>query len=1053
MTRPIIIIIFLLKVSSTDSWATDCRDSIPATPFARLQREFASPGKDYGSAPLWIWNTKVTNGQIDSMLQDYKDNGFGGAFVHPRAGLITAYLSDEWFALWKHAMEKARQLGLNLWIYDENSYPSGFGGGHVPATMPSSYNQGEMLEMHKADRFPADASSYFIFLKDYGERILPVRDTAAEKGLPGVYYVFSKRNYSRSPWYGGFSYVDLMAKGVTEQFLKTTMTGYEKVAGSEFGKTVKGIFSDEPNIEVQFPHCIRWTPDLFDAFYSRWGYRLEERLPSLLEEIGDWKKCRHDYYSVLSKLFIEGWSKPYSAYTAAHHLEWTGHYWEHEWPDPNHVPDNMAMYAWPQRPGIDMLFNQFTENDVNAQFGNIRSVKELASVANQLGKQRTLCETYGGSGYELRFIDMKRLGDWEFALGINTLDQHLSYMSMVGARKYDWPQTFGYQEPWWPYYGMLNRYFARLSWALTRGGQQNKILILEPTTTMWMYAAHGAENKNMMELAGRFQSFITKLEKSQVEYDLGCEEIIRDHGRVAGRKFVIGNRAYDLVIIPPGMENIETSTLALLQRYRHAGGSLLTFEKLQRLDGAPHEVQWNVGSRPEPPVLTDLTPTRIDTLAGLGGLRISIDPGSKGDLYHHRRMLPQGQFLFLSNADTNSVAGGTFSLPGEQILEMDLFSGQIKALGDYATNGRISSRFVLPPGGSALYFISTKIVERPAAKKRAPVNTTIDLIRGGPITVHRPAFNTLPIEFCDLRIGDTMLTDKHVYDAADTVFKHYGFSDGDPWNTSVQFMDRTVRRDTFSANTGFEAIYHFTIGPGVDVSQCRAVVEQPSLWQVSVNGHPVSPVPGQWWLDKGFAVYEIGVALRAGENTLSIRAHRMSIYAEIEPVYILGDFGLASAEKGWQIVAPATLRTGSWKEQGLPAYGGGIQYTRDFDLEKTKNTAYHLWLHHWLGTVAIVKVNDSLAGTIMAEPNTLDITRYLRNGKNQVDVEVIGSLKNVLGPHFRSPKPGLVSPWHFRYVKANPPGDRYDVLDYGLMDDFDIRTDRPLGARLHHTNY
>ena len=142
---------------------------------------FADPGKDYGSAPLWVWNTRVTRGLIDTSLRAFKANGFGGVFVHPRAGLITEYLSPDWFHLWAYATQRAKELGLNIWIYDEDSYPSGFAGGHVPATMPSSYNQGEMLEM--------DSSGHF-----------------------------KKTFYYTSPWYGGYSYVDLMAPGVTDTF-------------------------------------------------------------------------------------------------------------------------------------------------------------------------------------------------------------------------------------------------------------------------------------------------------------------------------------------------------------------------------------------------------------------------------------------------------------------------------------------------------------------------------------------------------------------------------------------------------------------------------------------------------------------------------------------------------------------------------------------------------------------------------------------------------------------------------------------------------------------
>ena len=58
--------------------------------------------------------------------------------------------------------------------------------------------------------------------------------------------------------------------------------------------------------------------------------------------------------------------------------------------------DNMAMYIWHQVPAIDMLFNQFNDSLPGAQFGNVRSVKELASAANQAGRSRKLSETYGG---------------------------------------------------------------------------------------------------------------------------------------------------------------------------------------------------------------------------------------------------------------------------------------------------------------------------------------------------------------------------------------------------------------------------------------------------------------------------------------------------------------------------------------------------------------------------------------------------------------------------------------------------------------------------------
>ena len=167
----------------------------------------------------------------------------------------------------------------------------------------------------------------------------------------------------------------------------------------------------------------------------------------------------------------------------------------------------MAMSAWQQRPGIDTLMNQYQE-DTHAQFGNVRAVKEVSSVANQLGRTRTLSEGYGAGGWDLRFEDMKRIGDWLYVLGINTLDQHLSYVSLRGVRNRDHPQSFSYHEPWWDAYHVSADYFARLSLAMSAGQQVNDVLVLEPTTTAWMYNAGGENPPDLEKLGESFQKLL-----------------------------------------------------------------------------------------------------------------------------------------------------------------------------------------------------------------------------------------------------------------------------------------------------------------------------------------------------------------------------------------------------------------------------------------------------------------------------------------------------------------------------------------------------------------
>ena len=79
--------------------------------FQVLQKQFANPSSEFRSAPLWVWNTDVTTEDIDRMLAELKEQGFGGAFVHPRPGLETEYLSQEWFDLWNYSLQKGTGTG------------------------------------------------------------------------------------------------------------------------------------------------------------------------------------------------------------------------------------------------------------------------------------------------------------------------------------------------------------------------------------------------------------------------------------------------------------------------------------------------------------------------------------------------------------------------------------------------------------------------------------------------------------------------------------------------------------------------------------------------------------------------------------------------------------------------------------------------------------------------------------------------------------------------------------------------------------------------------
>lgn len=705
-------------------------------------------------------------------------------------------------------------------------------------------------------------------------------------------------------------------------------------------------------------------------------------------------------------------------------LIWTGHYWENTWPDIYHGPDNMAMYAWHQMPGIDMLFNSLELRP--DQFGNNMAVKELSSIANQFERHRTLSETYGGAGWDLRFEDMKRLGDWEYALGVNFLNQHTSVLSLVGHRKQDYPQSFLNYDPYWHLYKNQTDYFARLSVALSSGRQINKTLILEPTTSVWMYSAEDT-NRKIKEIGDSFKGMIQFLEDNQVEYDLGCENVIKDHGNVNGKNFIVNKRAYDLVVIPDMMENIDKATFELLTKYIANGGIVLqTGSTPELIDGTKSEE------------LSKLTESKNwITKASINEQVIKdyflsddfqMTPSATGRVHHNRRQLKDGQVLFVSNFSLEEDANTSVTVEGSSAEVIHPQNGDAAPFYYEKKGDQITFPLHLFQGGSHMVYVHNKKVVAPASK---PAKHTKKMVSSSDSKVEMLHPNVLTLDYVNLNLMGENKGNMYYARASDLIYKRFGNENGCPWN-AVQY--KTVFLDqnkTHKDGERFEISFFFNVSSGVDKKDMKLVVEQASLYNITLNGI-VLKAGEEIWLDHDFNCIEIEKYVKSGKNEVKLLMNHFDNRCDPSPVYILRNFSLESAQKGWNIIPRNDISIGSWKNQGMPFYSESVKYTKEIGIDKTGD--YEVELPHWNGTVAEVFVNGKSVGIVQSQPYSKIID--LKTGKCEVSVVIYGSLKNVFGPHHVYAR-GFMKPPAFRKGKETmPPSEEYDTLDYGLFEDF-----------------
>ena len=594
----------------------------------------------------------------------------------------------------------------------------------------------------------------------------------------------------------------------------------------------------------------------------------------------------------------------------------------------------------------------------------------------------------------------------------------------------------------------MNDYFSRMSVAMSAGKQENKIIVLEPTTTAWMYYPanwspdRSKENAwkegNFGELIASFHSFIDSLENWQIEYDLGCEDIIKKHGSVESNNLVVGECRYSLIILPASLENLDNATFQLLENYLRKGGLVLSSTKLPAyIDGQASGKIMELASSfsKKWTQVNEIRELDINRLVNQN-FHLHVTQ-SNGFVFHQRRRISDCDLIFIVNSNDKVDALANLSLKGGFVEKWDPFTGETAPYPFLVKENELKLDIHLPPAGSLLLAVKNEKKEPLSSFHAKPVSIpfTDDL------HIDRMEPNILAIDYCDLNVKGKVFKEIYFYQANKEVFKAYGF-DRDPWDNAVQFQSDIISKDTFSATTGFNADYWLNIEKGTNLVGLKLVCERPGIFKISVNDKPLKAIEGEYWIDNEFAKYSLDSVLKTGKNRISITCQPMSVFAELEPVYILGDFNLKPQKTGFSLLPSKKLEIGAWNQQGIPMYYDKISYSHTFVTDDVLGK-YILTLGKWDGACTEIQVNNQMAGIIAFPPYQLDITHWVKKGENSVQVIVNGTLRNVLGPHHQA-STGSAWPGMFQSIEKGRSlaGDSYITYPYGLYNDYYILNEK-----------
>ena len=947
-----------------------------------LDREcFEMPGSEYRGAPFWAWNAGLDREELAEQIAIFQEMGFGGFHMHVRQGMEIPYLSEEFMEAVRYCTDEAKKRGMKACLYDEDRWPSGYAGGFI--TEHIRYRQRflrmtkkdmestEVSERAREEGIPYFVGAYDISINEYGEMTGYRR---VERNEPGAnkWYFFICTQPGGEPRYNLQSYVDVLSKEAIDAFIQRTYDAYEKKVGDEFGGTIPAIFTDEPSVLLRkLPMSgtseeeawLPWTMDFGDSYERQYGQRIEEALPELFFHIPfrDGNAVKYQYYRHVSERFAESYMDNIGRWCAGKGLMLTGHLMGEDTLDTASAynGDVMRLYREMQLPGIDLLFDK----------DSFTTAKQCQSVVRQYGKAGMLSEMYGVTGWDFTLAGHKRQGDWQACLGVTVRVPHLSWLTMKGEGKRDYPASIFYQSPWYREYKQVEDHFARVNTAMTRGTAQVRTAVLHPIESFWLISGSRAETSvERREMEQHFKELAEWLLTGSVDFDYLAESLLEELCEAGGAPLRVGKMTYDTVIVEDCV-TLRPHTIRILTEFRRQGGRLIFMGQLPCLSlGKPSEAARLLAESGE-----QLSHSKAALYRLLRDQHDVFLRDKNGYLTEHLlyQLRKDGEdlWLFVVNTEKPELPHITreqkITIDVKGIYEPFLYdtqNGEIHHI-SYENRNGVTRIYATVYTNTSLLIKLERREQEGAYLEGTPKKLLREITVSSETSFTLEEPNVLLLDMARFAVdGGALRETEEIMRVDEIVRQELGLTSRrskvvQPWVLRDEPEDHTLK-------------LQFCIESRIAYPKPLLALENPDKVSLTWNGESVENKDCGYYVDKYIRTVPLP-PVRKGKNILEI-VMPFGMRTDLENCYLLGSFGVTCVgRKAYITELPEKLSYGSVVPQGLAFYGGNIQYHTEIALEEASDV--EMEISYFRGAMIKVLADGKEQGSILYAPFKLTI--------------------------------------------------------------------------------